>query len=405
MHIPKQLSLISGRINSGHRVHRVKVRDLLRMFGAERRGQNKVQEIRDALSALCLETSPDFESVWIDGYVRIVPLTTRGSVDESIGVEECLDLKTDHLTDADEEEEDAEEREYDEKDTPRLTVIFEGGAAGVEAATSAGQTQPAIEVLSDKVEQIATTKASDPTFRIGSLPAANAGVTTVSRDDQTTTAVTKMLQFDFSQLPIMQGDRVVKGVISWRSIASLRVSHQPGEFVRDCSEVAQVIDANGTLFDAVPTIAKHGYVLVKDPQNNKITGIVTSSDLNLHFQQLTEPFLLLREIELSIRELLKSRLTADDLKLIELESPKPVPVLQIAGLSFGHYIRLFQRSDIWVKLNLKIDQKSLVSQLDEVREIRNDVMHFSPDPMGPDQREALKNASSFMQTIFKLFLA
>jgi predicted transcriptional regulator len=405
MHIPKQLSLISGRINSGRRVHRVTVRDLLRMFGAERRGQHKVQEIRDALSALCLETSPDFESVWIDGYVRIVPLTARGVADESVGSEGCPDRETDVLTDDDSYEEASEERQYDEEESPQLTEVADGEVAGAEGPTSAGQTQPAIEVLSDEVEQIATTKASDPTFRIGSLPAANAGVTMVSRDDLITTAITKMLQFDFSQLPIMQGDRVVKGVISWKSVASLRISHQQGEFVRDCSEVAQVIDASGTLFDAVPTIAKHGYVLVKDPQSNRITGIVTSSDLNLHFQQLTEPFLLLREIELSIRELLKSRLTADDLKLIELESPKPVPISQIAGLSFGHYIRLFQRSDIWVKLNLKIDQKSVVSQLDEVREIRNDVMHFSPDPMEPNQREALKNASSFMQTIFKLFIA
>src|ERR1700685_65652 len=105
MHIPKQLSLISARINSGHRVHRVTVRDLLRMFGAERRGQNKVQEIRDAFSALCLETSPDFESVWIDGYVKIVPLSARGPADESLGTEECPDGETGRLTDDDNYEE------------------------------------------------------------------------------------------------------------------------------------------------------------------------------------------------------------------------------------------------------------------------------------------------------------
>ncbi len=32
--------------------------------------------------------------------------------------------------------------------------------------------------------------------------------------------VTKMLQFDFSQLPIMRGEREVKGMISWKSISS-----------------------------------------------------------------------------------------------------------------------------------------------------------------------------------------
>jgi hypothetical protein len=41
------------------------------MFKAERRGLNKVHDIRTALDSLGLVTFPDFESVWIDKKIRI----------------------------------------------------------------------------------------------------------------------------------------------------------------------------------------------------------------------------------------------------------------------------------------------------------------------------------------------
>jgi hypothetical protein len=37
-----------------------------------------------------------------------------------------------------------------------------------------------------------------------------------------------------------------------------------------------------------------------------------------------------------------------------------------------------------------------------VRAIRNDVMHFDPDPMTPDQLEVLKNTAKFMQQLYEL---
>ena len=67
MWIPKEIGHMSTRLRSGHRVNRVTVRELLRMFKAERRGLNKVHDIRTALESLGLETDPDFESTWIDG--------------------------------------------------------------------------------------------------------------------------------------------------------------------------------------------------------------------------------------------------------------------------------------------------------------------------------------------------
>ncbi len=92
-----------------------------------------------------------------------------------------------------------------------------------------------------------------------------------------------MLQYDFSQLPVMQGDREVKGVITWKSIGRRKTFGLECERVGRCQEDARIVDSNRTLFDSIPIIVDHGYVLVRQ-SDKKITGIVTASDLSLLFQ-------------------------------------------------------------------------------------------------------------------------
>jgi CBS domain-containing protein len=351
------------------------------MFKAERRGLNKVHDIRTALESSGLETEPDFESAWIDSPVRIrlkypsVPPTT--TIDP-IEIGEGDDLDEDQSGLQAELEAPESPQDIDDKVQPEIVVASEG------------------------VVETVLSEASDPTFRIGSLPAANKELTTVGQDDDVKKAITKMLLRDYSQLPIMHGERTVKGMISWKSIASRYAIGGECQKVQHCREDAQVIDANGTLFDAIPTIVKHGYVLVRDQKANKITGIVTASDLSLQFQQLAEPFLLLREIELHIRQLIQNKVTTDDLASIPSSAESAPKPKSISDLSFGGYVRLLQRPEVWAKLSLNIDQSSLTTHLEEVRQIRNDVMHFDPDPMTSVQLEILKDAAKFMQQLYDL---
>ena len=211
-----------------------------------------------------------------------------------------------------------------------------------------------------------------------------------------------MLQYDFSQLPVMQGEREVKGRVTWKSVCSRLAFGAEISRVGDCYEEARVVDANRTLFDVITTIVEYGYVLVR-ARDKKITGIVTASDLSMQFHSLTEPFLLLREIELHVRRILQRRLDAEDLSCLSSTSiPTRVPK-QIADLSFGEYVKLVQNPQVCAKLKLPIDSAVLTRLLDEVRIIRNDVMHFDPDPMTPDQLATLKRAAKFMQELFGPF--
>jgi predicted transcriptional regulator len=384
MWIPKEIGRMATRLKEGHRVNRITVRELLRMFKAERRGLNKVHDIKTALDSLGLVTDPDFESVWIDKKIRIRLKDASNLVAAVAPAGEAEIVQEDEL----DEEQTLSDAEQDETDSQQP-----GSEEG---------SHPAIVLSSEGVVETVLSEPADPTFRIGSLPAANKALTTVGQDDHVNKAVTMMLQFDYSQLPIMHGEREVKGMISWKSIASRYAIGGECCKVQHCREDAQVVDGNGTLFDAIPTIVKNGYVLVRNPQDRKITGIVTASDLSLQFQQLAEPFLLLREIELHIRQLLQDKVLAEDLEWLgsaDTTAPKPN---SISDLSFGGYIRLVQRPQVWQRLALNIDQTSLTKQLEDVRQIRNDVMHFDPDPLTPKQLDALKNAAKFMQQLYEL---
>jgi CBS domain-containing protein len=374
MWIPKDLGWMSERLKDGHRVNRITVRDLLRMFKAERRGLNKVAEIRAALESLGLKTDPDFESEWIDGriHIRLRPTDTSSVAEKAYTASVAV----------------AEPDDVDDE---------------VEETQSGAVALPPL-VISSQQEGIVETKLTeppDPTFRIGNLPAANKALETVSDNDPINKAVTKMLQHDYSQLPIMHGERGVKGVISWRSIGrQMNIGGQCSR-VSECRDVAHVVDSNGTLFDAIPTIVKHDYVLVRNPNDNRITGIVTASDLSLQFQQLAEPFLLLREIELHIRQLIQDAVTDEDLAALATQDGGPPPQ-SINDLSFGSYVRLLQKPQVWAKLKLNIDQASMTSQLEQVRVIRNEVMHFDPDPLTQEQLDTLKNTARFMRQLYEL---
>lgn len=390
MWIPREMSITADKLKQGGWVRRITVRQLLRMFKAERRGMNKVQEIRATLDYLGLQTYPDFESAWIDSLIRI-----RLKPESEGGPPLVAMAEEEHEIEVEAEDDEAEEAE------PAVTE-----AIGTVNAASQAKEQIAQEIpLSTEgiVETAVSEKSStDPTFRIGSFEAANRGLVTVGPDDPLSKAVFRMMQHDYSQLPIMSGERDVKGVVTWRLIGTRYSMGVACEKVSDCRDDAQVIDSNGTLFDAIPTIVKHGYVLIKDQKNRKLTGIVTASDLSLQFQQLAEPFILLREIELHIRRLLQGKTTVDELKaFVSPDDPDRKPS-SISDLTFGEYVRLFQHPEIWSKLSLRIDKACLTAQLEDVREIRNDVMHFDPDPLTSKDLDVLKATAKLMQQLFEL---
>lgn len=142
------------------------------------------------------------------------------------------------------------------------------------------------------------------------------------------------------------------------------------------------------------------YVLLRDADNRKIAGIVTATDLSIQFKKLAEPFLLIREIELHIREILLPHLKLTDYEFLGTpDDPKKVESTN--ELTFGAYVRLLQQPEVWERLGMNVDKAGLTDLCDDIRKVRNKVMHFSRD-YGASDLQLLNSGVSYMQQLYQL---
>jgi len=281
----------------------------------------------------------------------------------------------------------------------RVVTVSEGDDNGdIELEAEGPVTEPDDTVLDSAAS---AWLIKDPTYRISKLDAANVAVERVAPDELISLAVTKMLSRDFSQLPVMTSDREVKGLISWRSIGSRLALGIAPKLVRDAMDPAQEIPADASIFDAIPWIVRHDYVLVR-AENKLITGIVTASDLSLQFETLTEPFLVLSEVENLVRNMIGDNFTPSELAEVRDAGDRDRPVENVADLTFGEYVRLLEKPERWERLGLKIDRALFCQDLNKVRVIRNDVMHFDPDGIDPNDLIRLRNFAQFLKRLEKL---
>jgi hypothetical protein len=151
-----------------------------------------------------------------------------------------------------------------------------------------------------------------------------------------------------------------------------------------------------SLFDAIPRIVQHQYVLIRG-SDKRITGIVTATDLSQQFQQLAEPFLLLGEIENHVRRLIGNNFSPEELQSVARHSERVNN--HADDLTFGDYVRLLEKERRWKKINLAVDRQEFCTRLDKVREIRNDVMHFDPGGILPKDLEHLRCFENFLQRL------
>ena len=109
---------------------------------------------------------------------------------------------------------------------------------------------------------------------------------------------------------------------------------------------------------------------------------------------MAEPFLLVGEIESHIRRVIHGRFTREELVGISKASDNQT-IDHIANLAFGDYCRLLEDPTRWEKLSLKFERTVFVELLHEIRNIRNNVIHFNPNGLVPEDVRKLRNTSRF----------
>lgn len=348
---PARLQDVAAQLKKGEQPRPETVRSFLGWFNAGRRGYYIVLQIRNALKQEGVRTVPDFESAYIDAQIEF-RLAEQPAAIEGVGA-----------------------------------VV--APPAQLEGVGIVGQ-PPAPSVVGGGV--------LDPTYRIGRLASANKKPVGVVPDCTLKEAVTLMLANDYSQLPVWQNERNVKGMISWASIGARLALHQSSNLVRECMEQAYEVSADDSLFAAIGAIIQHQYVLVRGADAT-ITGIVTTTDLSFQFQQLAEPFLLLGEIENHIRRVIGGKFTAVELKGVRDPADQEREVTTVADLTFGEYVKLLENPQYWDRISLDVDRTTFVKELDKIRAIRNDVVHFDPDGISDEDLQALRRFVGFMQKL------
>ena len=345
MTLSDRLKEITDSLRSGGTPSATTGRDLLTLFGARRRGWRTAEQIEEQLRAAGLTTEPPFSEAYLNA-----PLVFK--LMASIGVTGTIQL---------------------------------------DGVTAAGSIE--LDPLTDQLSSVAVRL----TPRLGQLAAANRSPVCVSPDASLLEATTLMIQHGYSQLPLIQGTREVRGLLSWTSLGTATQLGAETKTAKDAaSKDVHILAASIPLIDATPLIIANEVVLVK-AADGTIQGIVTTTDLAQEFQALTEPFILLSEIENLIRAICSNRYVLEELRTVRDNNNRPIESL--ADFTFGEYVRLLENATRWEKSGIKLERRAFIKALDEVREIRNDVMHFDPEPLDDKQLVALRKFRSMLQQV------
>lgn len=244
-------------------------------------------------------------------------------------------------------------------------------------------------------------KDVDPIQRIKLLPAANKELISVSRDAKLKEAITLMMLHNYSQLPVINGPKSVVGFISWETIGYGLSNGCKSEEARDYMSSDYIsLDYETPILDAIAIIIKREFVLVQK-QDRTISGIVTIADISTQFLSISEPFLLLEQIENHIRQILDGKFLLQELRDFCKIGETERNIENIDGLNFGDYIRIIEKPEHWERLKMSIERVHFIKQLHKVREIRNDIMHFDPEGISDSQREDLNKMAKFLMEIRK----
>ena len=241
----------------------------------------------------------------------------------------------------------------------------------------------------------------DPINRLSVLEAAAKAPISISRDSSLSKAYHVLWKHEFTQVPIMNGDREVLGIVSWQSLAKGLIAKKDSDCVKDyMTNDFEILEHTTPLFDAIKQVIKTGVIFVRDKEK-KIKGPVTPSDLNEQFIEQIEPYILLEQIENFIRLILHDKIILEDLlKLLTIDDEER-KIEAISDMTFGEYLRVIENSEMWSILKLPFDKADFINELDEIRQIRNGVMHFHPDAISPDDLKKLRKMSKFLMDYIK----
>ncbi len=258
-------------------------------------------------------------------------------------------------------------------------VTLETNVALITAAQEAEQeTEEAAEAAA-KVSTEDSDEAEDRYIglMVGNLPSALGGVVSVSPNASLEEALTKMLLNDYSQLAVLSGTHSLRGAVTWQSIVQARQLN-PHAGLADATVGARDVDYRTDLLEVLTDLRDRGFIFVRD-EKNAVAGIVTAADVAGRYGEMANPFILIGDLDRLLRRAITRMVEIDD--VVAVCDPKGSRIRKHDDMSMGDYQRVLESPALWAKLGWPLDRSAFVARLAEIRKIRNDVMHFNPDPV------------------------
>lgn len=312
------------------------IRELLGYWGFRRRTTRIVEEVTDDLAELGLLAVPSIAEGWINALVEIVP--TPGRTDET--------------------------------------------------SETAGSLRAEVNAAEASAEAVMSGSVS---YSVSTMDTARCEVMTVLAEDPLSVTVTKMALQDFSQVAVVDPQRRLLGAVTWESIALAWMSGTPS-LVRDAMRSAPSAAPEDELLRQSEVIYQHGFVFVRD-SGGVVQGIITSADLSRRFGDDHRPIVLLDEIERRLGHRIMSRCTIEELKAAGV-------AIKNHGATFGNYVTALSKPALWSKLEWGgLGQAEFGERMDHVRQIRNQLMHFSPDPITGEEVDLLEKTARVLRLV------
>lgn len=200
-------------------------------------------------------------------------------------------------------------------------------------------------------------------------------------------ALTLMIQNDYSQLPVVDENGELFGLISYETI-SRRYFHSSALVplldlkVNHCLDPAVTLPRDADIFEALDRLQDAYAVVITE--ENKPVGILTDYDMAHFFRDLTGDLLIVENIETSLRQIAQVVLSDDEAMEAALiasfgkDKGRPgEPRRPFDRLSFGELMHLIMHPANWQSFDAILAPLELFRQyMDQVRQHRNQLTHF-----------------------------
>ena len=230
-------------------------------------------------------------------------------------------------------------------------------------------------------------------------------------------AIQLMQRHNYSQLPVVAGQAVL-GVFSFRSLTTKllemgRISEHFGDLpVDEFMEQFEFAQLSDNWESIIVHLDRDDGVLVG--HRDDLVGILTPMDVLSYLRDIANPFVLLAEIELSLRRIVSACVTDEELQACAEHSlsgkypPDEMPT-ELSDMTFNDYVQIIGDGRNWPHFEIAFGagdwlRKRTAKRLKEVRDIRNDVFHFKRRLL-PEDIERLMKRREWLQMKTRAFEA